>query len=372
MWFGFNNAAPIALDVGSTAIRAIQMERNGNGPSIREWLTEPLVSKADAGQDGPEIAPLEGLAHTRPGILKPFAGREVVTLLGPPDVEVCSLHVPSTLLGRDKASLIRNVGNEVERHVHMSAASAEIDLWPLPPGQSDGPNIMVAAAPRAVIERLLAWIRDQGCVCRRIDLAPLAIMRGCARIMDGLDENKLWGVLDIGLRSSRFYVGWAETPVYVRSLRASGDLMTRRIVNELSVELEMAERYKRHFGIRAESGGYRPFVPQQGGIDGQRMSGILLGALSPIIRGMAEDIEKSFRYAMDLYPSLSVGGLVLMGGGSSLEGLPELLGKLLEIPVRRVSADRLASSGPVHPALCEDVLPGMVACLGLGYGELDR
>jgi Tfp pilus assembly PilM family ATPase len=258
----------------------------------------------------------------------------------------------------------------VARSINVAAEAAELEAWPLPPPQGDGPNVMIAAASRAMVQKLLRWIDSQEYLCTRIDLAPLALMRACARMMNDLSTDRLWGVLDIGLRSSRFYLGLGETPVYVRNLRAGGDLMTRRIANELGVDPATAERFKRHHGIRAEVSGYRPLLTQQGPIDDRRMAGILLGILTPIVRGVAQDIERSFHYAMDLYPGLSVSDLVLVGGGSLLDGLPELLGKLIGIRVRRASADRLVEVGTNHPALAEKALPGMVTCLGLGYGEL--
>lgn len=372
IWPRFKTTAPIAIDVGTSALRAIQLERRGDGHAIRHWLNQSLPTAEKEAQGGPDKEGLPGLAHARLANLQPFAGRQVVTLLSPPDVEVCALRVPDKLLSRGTGAVIAGVRHEVARHVSISPETAEIGVWRLPAGQPEGPNVMVAVTPKALIKRLLEWIDAHGCVCVRIDLAPLVMMRACARIMKDLASDRLWGVLDIGLRSTRFYLGIGETPVYIRSLCASGDLMTRRIVNELGVELRMAERYKRHFGIRANGGGYRPMLAEQGPIDANRMSSILLGTLSPIVRGMAQDIEKSFRYAMDLYPGLAVSELVLVGGGSNLDGLPEHLGELLGIKVRRATADPAAIGHSNHPALAEKTLAEMVACLGLSYGEIRR
>ncbi len=365
------STTPIAVDLGTSSFRAIQLDRNGRTPTIRHWLNQPLPARQDDGQEdsGDQDQSLPGLSLARLSDLSGFEGRRIVASLGPPDVDVCSLKAPEKLMGQEQDVLIRSLRHEVARHVQIPIETAELAVWPLPPVQVDGPNLMVAAAPKAMIRQFLEWVDAQGCVCVGIDLAPLAMMRACLRVMSDLETEGLWGVLDVGARSSRFYLGLDETPVYVRSLPASGDMMTRRIANELGVEPAMAERYKRHYGIRAEGGGYRPMLAQQGPIDDKRMANILLGALSPIVRGMAQDIEKSFRYAMDLYPGRRVSHVVLAGGGCRLDGLPELLGKLLGIPVRRACADRLVAASRHHPALAADVLVEMVTCLGLSYGE---
>ncbi len=329
--------------------------------------------QADQTKDQPDsaLADPSVLARVRLGNGSGFKGNRVVASLGPPDVAVCSLQVPETLLNKPQEVLIRGIRQEVGRHVSLPIETAELAAWALADGHADGPNLLVAAAPGALIEQLLTWIRSQNCVCTRIDLAPLAILRACKRMMTNVDTDGLWGVLDLGSRSSRLYLGVGETPVYIRSLRGNGSLMTRRIANELGVAFDLAERYKKHYGIGSRANGYRPMLAQQGPVDDKRMAGILLGTLTPLVRGMAQDIEKSFRYGMDLYPSLSVSGLILTGGGSHLDGLTNLLTKLLGIEVHRVSAEGLRVANGDHPMLSESVLPGMVSCLGLCYGELE-
>ncbi|MBN1347646.1 MAG: pilus assembly protein PilM [Phycisphaerae bacterium] len=364
------NTAPIAIDVGATSVRALQVQGHDGAFSVRHWSSQSIDRPKDDKQGDGEAEALSLLEGTTLSDKALFAGRQVVTSLGPPEVEVCLLQVPEKLLGQDRETLVHGVRQEVGRNVRIPIGPAEVAAWPLPRGHMDGPNVLAAAVSREVIEKLLKWLDGQGWVCTRLDLAPLAAMRACSRITPGLSPEAVWGVLDIGFRSSRLYLGIGETPMYIRTLRASGDLMTRRIASELGIELSMAERYKRHYGVRAEPGSYRPMVTQSGPVDDVRMAGILLGVLTPIFRGMVQDIEKSFRYAMDLYPSLPVHGLVLAGGGGTLDGLDELLTKMLGIPVHRLSSERLPIADRTHPLLEARTLSGMVTCLGLSYGEL--
>ncbi len=370
-WPFQNQTGPIAVDIGTACLRAVQMNPIGSSRPFRHWINQSLPQTDKESQAAAGEEPLPGLAHAKLTGLKPFAGRQITTALAPPDIDLCTLSVPDKLLTQPVDKLIRAIRQEVARHIRMPLDNAELDAWQLPKPQGNGPNLMVVAAPRATIQKLLQWVESHGCTCARIDAAPLAVMRGCARMMEGIAEDTLWGVLDVGFRASRFYLGIGQIPIYVRGMRACGDLMTRRIVNELEVDVPMAERYKRHFGIHAETSGYRPVVGGRGPAGDKRMASILLGTLTPIVRGIARDIEKSFRYAMDLYPGLPVRELVLVGGGSALDGLPELLHDLLGIPVRRACAERLQAEGANHPALSEKVILQMATCLGLSLAEVD-
>lgn len=375
----FHNPPPIALDFGATTVRAIQLVSGRSGLRVQHWVSQPLPSSAvrpsvedepDAKKPSAENAVPEW-TQTRLTGMKAFAGREVVTALAPPDVELCSLHVPDKLLEQDTGRLLRAIRSEVARHVSVPIESTEMDVWRLPPGQPNGPNLMVAAAKRSVIQALIAWLSAQKLTCRRIDVAPLAALRVCSRMTRDQSPDHLWGVLDIGLRASRLYLGRGEVPVYVRSLRASGDLMTRRLVNELGIDIETAERYKRHFGINTTSGSYRPSLSESESLEADRMASILQGTLMPIVRGMAQDIEKSFRYAIDLYPGLPVSELILVGGGGNLAGLAELLSSILGLEIRRATGDALGLNNANHPALQQRVFGEMVTCFGMCYGEVE-
>ena len=146
--------------------------------------------------------------------------------------------------------------------------------------------------------------------------------------------------------------------------------MTRRIAGELGVDEATADRYKRHFGVAAPEGSYRPMAALTSDVDEERMACILLGVLQPILKGMAGEIEKSFRYAMALYPDRPLSGLILTGGSANLDGLADVLGRMLGIRVQRISTDRLVGPRDNTPGLPDEALPGMTTALGLAMGAL--
>ena len=370
MWLRPKKHSAIAVDLGAVSLRAVQLEQRGGRVVIRHWVNQGTPadqqSEADENKDGT----LSRLADARLVSRELFGGRDMVTTLGPPDIEVCSLQVPAKLLQQGHPHLSQAVRHEVARHVDFDVKAAEVGAWALPAGHADGPNVLVAVAQRSLIDPLLEWVAAQGCYCSRIDVAPLAVLRGCARMSESVGADQLWAVLDIGFRASRLYVGLGEIPVYVRYLPDGGDSMTRRVAAELDVEPAVAERYKRHYGVCGEAEGYRPLLRATGPADEKRMASILHGVLAPILRRMASEIEKSFRYAIDLYPRAPVSGLMLVGGGANLKGLGQVLGDKLGITVRCPSPDRLGDKYTEHPALAGNILPGMVTCIGTGYGGL--
>jgi len=147
--------------------------------------------------------------------------------------------------------------------------------------------------------------------------------------------------------------------------------MTRRISEELGVDMATAESYKRHYGVHSPDGHCRAGSPSADAVDSRRMAGILLGALRPTLRGMSEDIQRSFRYAMGLYPDRTVAGLWVIGGGAELSGLPEMLHDLLGITVHKAGSSLLPATWRLPPGWSEQATVRSLTSLGTCLGELN-
>jgi cell division ATPase FtsA len=158
----------------------------------------------------------------------------------------------------------------------------------------------------------------------------------------------------------------------------SGEEMTRRISEELGVDVRTAESYKRHYGVHASAGTvgsgtdvhYRPLASGEDAVESHRMAGILHGTLRPIIRGIGEEIQRSFRYAMGLYLDRPIAGLWVIGQGANMHGLAETLGPMLGIEVHRLTSGNLPSDFIVPSSITDEVAPQLAMCMGLCIGEM--
>ncbi|HOA72621.1 MAG TPA: pilus assembly protein PilM [Phycisphaerae bacterium] len=361
--------SPIAVDLGTASLHVVQLDRQGGKLALQRWCELP-VKPAPGGDppagDGAAAMPRwPAIDRTR------FQGNEVVVSLAPPDIECAPLRVPENLLQFEHDQLLAAIQHEVGRHISHPVESVEMDVWRLVPGHLDAPNLMVAAARREVILGVLAWLNEQGLTCRRIDVGPLAAMRACSRLTNRPAPEQLWGVLDVGKAAVRLYIGIDEVPVYVRCIPKGGDEMTRRISEELGVEFGIAESYKRHYGIHGTDGHYRSGLPISDAVDSRRMAGILLGALRPTIRSLAEEIQRSFRYAMGLYPDRPIAGLWVIGGGADLAGFPDVLGDMLGVVIHKVTPDLLPGDWVVPSGRWESAVSRVVNSLGACLGEMN-
>ncbi len=352
-------------------VRAVQLQQTADGCVVSHWMQRVFTDSPPNDEGNDQSRPGYYAVNLRSG--ERFVGREVVLSLSPPEVECFPLRVPNNLLGMEREVLLHNLGLEISRHLPTPVEEVELDLWKLVPANNDGPNVMVAAARKDIIQQLLEWLNAQGCYVRRIDLAPLASMRACLQDTEGEEEQEaITGVLDFGRRGARLYIGVGQTPVYVRRTQKGGEEMTRRIAEELGVDWKVAERYKRRFGISTLSGSYRPVLAKDNVMDENRMASILLGIVKPIINGLSEEIKRSFQYAMEFYPGRRINGLLVVGGGSNLKELCPLLQNKLGIDVHRVGGEQVKRRIGNLARMPEQMVSEMISPLGLGLGEMPQ
>lgn len=367
MWSPIPKNIPIALEVGAGALRALQLKQNGDGVCIDRWYRRALTPVTGKGKEGEQEPAWKSVRLCEQG---QFTGRDVVVSLSPPEMECFPLRVPANLLELEKSKLMQALSHEVTRHVSSDIANLELDYWRLSPSDTEGPNMMIAAAQRPRIQEILEWLDRQHLVCRRIDLAPLTALRACLRLTQG-DPEAITGALDIGRRESRLYIGLGDVPVYIRSMRRGGDEMTQAVSAELGVDWNTAERFKCHYGIDVQEGQQRSSgaVEDANQIDEQRMAGILLSVLRPMVRSLSEEIKRSFHYALEFYPGRPINGLHVIGGGANLKGICSLLEGFLGIPVRRID-EVVGGSLAESKALPQEIVMEMINPLGLSFGEI--
>jgi Tfp pilus assembly PilM family ATPase len=262
------------------------------------------------------------------------------------------------------------VTHEVARQVRLPVDQLQCGTWLVSPGQGDSPNLIAAAASRSMIDAFLAWLDEQHLTCSRMDVAPLAILKGCTFLAGSAPEGTIWGALDVGMNAARLYVAVDDAPVYVRCMQHSGKQMTLQIARELGVDEKTAEQYKCRYGISSAECGHHRESNSDLELAEARMSSILHGALRPVMRDMGEEIKRAFHYVMEFYPEKPVHCLYVVGGSAHLSGLCDVLSGMLGIRVCRPGVDEDRGALQRGASVPEDVIAEMTAAIGLSAGAM--
>ncbi|MGE3181483.1 MAG: pilus assembly protein PilM [Phycisphaerae bacterium] len=338
----------IAIDVGLESLRVVQLRRDRDAIFPVQW-----AGAADSVGDDNDVAARMDAQFTRLARIikqKGLRGRDVTIALQPPDVSFSIVDVPHETFGITQEEWDTMLRCEAARAAKIDPDQLEVVAWPLPSNRKDGGSIMVAYAKCDMVTQMRERIAHCKLKLVRIDLLPLVLLRAGWRAgVPGEPEraeNALWGVLEIGARTSLLVVGQGRNCIYVRDLGVSADFFTREIAKAIEVDYAAAERIKRdlalaqagiadnlahHNGVEHESATatLAPIIPQLASGRGLRSG----------LRTLTSEARRAFTFAIERFADSAPTGLYLTGGGCRLHGLREHMAESLGVPVEYLTPD---------------------------------
>lgn len=310
----------IGLDIGTTRVRAIEIQRGRGAPSVLRYAEVPLP--LGAVRDGEVAAPeavvpaLKQLwAHGR------FSHREVVIGVGNQRVMVRSLSLPWMPLAQLRASL----PFQVQDTLPVAVDDALLDYYPT--SESDGASghmvhgLLVAATRDTVNANLMA-VETAGLRPVVVDLNAFALVR--AQSVAGVN-GRVAALIDIGASSTEVVVTAHGTPRLVRTLPTGGQNVTDAVAAALNVAHAEADAIKRQVGV---------------GFAVPREFEAAADVINHVSQGMVESIRNTLVFYASNNPGQQIEVAVLTGGGAYLNGLGQYISSATRLPV--VMADVLA------------------------------
>jgi cell division protein FtsA len=167
---------------------------------------------------------------------------------------------------------------------------------------------------------------------------PLALYRGISGRLRSRGSSL---VIDCGARSTTILVRRREKLVHVEVQPFGGDDLTARIADELSIDLEAAERLKEEIDIGQPAGQGREQEGQLTLFDDLAAQSRQVAAASRIC---SQEIDRFFKGLADDLRShgmlAQAGAIHLVGRGALLRGMPHVVREIFDLPVVLGSGDR--------------------------------
>ena len=357
----------IGVDVGSTAVRVAEVAA-GDIPVVVRAAQVPLPpGVVEAGEVRQPEAVAEALREvwSRSGV----KSKQVHLGVGNQRVVVREVALPWL----PEKELRDTLGFQVQEFIPMASDDAVLDFDPLGEMNQGGRRMMrilLVAAHRPMVNALVeaalaAKLDPQG-----IDLTPFAVVRAVGTGDEGLDLDSSGdeAIVDIGAQVTSICVHDRGVTRFVRMLPSGGRDITLALASGLGVDEAAAERLKR---------GETPETPTQ---DAQKDAADRPSADQPAIgppppadslpvdgppadtlpveapRGapavlpdptevrqlaltragsFVDEVRSSLEFYTAQMPNAQIGRVLVVGGGSRLDGLLELLQERLPVPVDR-------------------------------------
>jgi len=212
-------------------------------------------------------------------------------------------------------------------------------------------RVLVAAAHRELVDGVVSAVEQAGLNVQGVDLVSSALVRALADSAHPSDEPE--AIVSVGAGLTVVVVHQEGRPQFVRTIGTGGSEATAAIAAGLDLPLGDAEAIKLRLG------------------DGSPQSMSAESAVQATIQGLVGEIRSSIQYFASLQGRAPIVRVLVTGGGSLLRGLIPQLQAQVRIPVQAVSplARLDVSRLDLQPEQAESIDPVLAAPIGLALPE---
>ncbi len=317
---------PIALDLGASSIRMLQMRPGGWPPAVSEaacWrFPEPVARGSDAWRTQ-AVEAVRGLLRAGR-----FRGRRVTTCLSCEDLKIKNVRLPNL----SERELQRAVRSEAREKFGCDFAPDQLrylEAGPVRQGTDNAREVILIGATGDVIERQLSMIQEMGLSPERIEAEPLVLFRPFARYRRRqVDEEEISVVLDLGHTATRVVVARGQDVVLIKTVHIGGKNFIEAISRHLNLSVEDA------YDLRQE-------IMQGSSIDESEkdqgpdsVSWTILDAIRSDAENLSREVALCLRYCSVTFRGMRPKDITLIGGQAHDPAMARLLGEQLGVECR--------------------------------------
>ena len=344
--FGFGKAKSIVgLDIGSSAVKAVELRASGKSHRVTACGSEPIPPDSivdGAIIDGTAVAD----AIRRLFESQPFKSKEVAASLSGNAVIVKKINLPTMT----DAELAESIYWEAEQYIPFDIQDVNLDYQILNPGAaaSGTMDVLLVAAKKEKIADYTGVIAQSGRVPVVVDVDAFAL-QNAYEMNYGLDPNAIVVLLNAGASAININILSGDQSLFTRDISIGGNAYTEAVQKELNLPFDVAEQAKK----------------------GQAVEGVNFEDVAPVLHAMSEnvllEIQKTFDFFKATASSDRIDRIILSGGASRVDGLAQALevrfGAPVEMfdPFKQIGLDAQRFAG----ADLENLVPTVAVAVGL-------
>lgn len=299
-----------ALDIGTNAVRVVQLSGGGKSWSLTKHAYVPVDSKITASDSAEAQRRLGEVIMTAVG-QSGIKSRDVVIGLPSGKTFTTVVDVPQS----SEAELRATMKYQVDQYIPMSADEAKVD-WALlgeslrSQGQQE---VLLTSTAKAYSESRLEFIEGLGLNVIAMEPDPIAMIR--ALVPPGNQSAQL--ILDMGEQSTDIAIVYGETPRLIRTIPTGISSFVKAAVQNLNVQEDQARQFILKFGLATD-----------------RLDGQVYRALESSLDNYASELVKSIKFFQTRYENIPVSGMVLSGFAAVVPQLINYLVNKTSVPAQ--------------------------------------
>lgn len=332
------------LDIGTTAIRLVELSGGGSVKTLTKYAYAPVDAKialSDSKADQQKLAQ----------VVRDLLGQARITSRN------VAVGVPSNRVFTTVVDFERLPPAELGKSLHLQAES----LIPTPVNESkldwaligDSPadatkvEVLISSVPNEFVESRLDMLESIGLNVIAFEPDNLAL----ARAMLPADSALPQMVIDIGNKSTDLVVSMNGAPRLTRAIPTGSEAIVRAAMQNLNIDQKQAEQFVFKFGLSKDK------------LEGQIYQGII-----GTVDLLATEIEKSIKFITTRYPNTKLDRIIVTGGASALPEFPLYIANKFGVSVEIGNAWRNIS----FPADRQNELLAISNHFGVAAGLAER
>ena len=302
----------VGLDIGSSAVKAIELKPAGKGYKVTAIGTEPIPP--DSIVDG---AIIDGTAVVD-AIRRVFESRNIKTKdvaasLSGNAVIVKKIALPAMT----EAELAESIYWEAEQYIPFDIQDVNLDYQILSRGDAGGRSsmdVLLVAAKKEKIADYTGVIGQAGRNAVVIDVDAFAL-QNAYEVNYGTEPGAVVVLLNAGASATNINILEGDQSVFTRDISTGGNAYTEALQKELNLPFEQADQLKR----------------------GEAVDGVSFDDARPVLRAVTENVMLEVQKTFDFYKASAsfdrITKIVVSGGASRAEAFTEMLNERFQAPV---------------------------------------
>ena len=309
-----NSKAVIGLDIGSSAVKAVELKQTGKAFKVAAYASQAVPP--DAIVDGAIIdsaAVADAIKRLFDGN-KAFRSRQVCASLSGNAVIVKKITLPVMT----ESELGESIYWEAEQYIPFDVQDVNLDYQILDAGT--GPDsrgsmeVLLVAAKKEKVGDYTGVIAQAGRTPVIVDVDAFAL-QNAFEVNYGLTPSQVVVLLNAGASAININILHGDQSVFTRDISLGGNAYTEAVQKELDLPFELADQLKK----------------------GIPVDGATFDDAQPVLRAVTESVLLEIQKTFDFYKASAstdhIDRIVVSGGASRVDGFREMLQERFSAPV---------------------------------------
>jgi type IV pilus assembly protein PilM len=342
----------VGLDIGSSAIKVVELRPGGKGGAEQQLVglgLEPLPPEAIVDgaimDSGSVIDAIQRLCQTQkiktPDVATSVSGNAVI---------VKKISLPQM----SQEELQESIHWEAEQYIPFDIQDVALDYEVVEGGGTGGNmDVLLVAVKKDKISDYTSVINQAGKNAQLIDVDVFSL-QNCYELNYGVDPGRVVALLNVGASIMNINILRGHTSIFNRDIAVGGNQYTDAIQKDLNLSFEQAEALKR----------------------GSRVEGSSPDSLGPILHAVSENIALEIQKTFDFFKATSsedrIDRIFLAGGTAKVPGLRDLLADRFEAGVELLDPFNNITYNPreFDPDYIKEIGPQAAIAVGLAVRKV--